>query len=500
MRSILLVLLLGAVAMAADAQTPDSTRQRATVSAALLETEMVAVGGDSTRRETITRLTGDVRVRQGETVLTSRRAVRYLDRGTIHFFGDVVIVERGDTLRSPEVRYDERTKTGEATGPLRLTDGEVVVTAPRGTYFTREKRAAFDEGVQLVDSATVLTSETGVYLSDEKRAEFAGNVHLDEPRSTLDADSVTYLRETKESFARGHVFVERRGGDGEADADSTQRTFLFGQKAYSDERRGFSRVEGDSLLQPLLARVRFDTAGAALDTFLLRAPLLESERRDSLQTFRAWGGVAMWSPDYAARADSAFSLRTEADSTTREDVRLFGSPFAWFDRVQVNADTLRVLATGGDLDTLFARSNAFAVEPDTVSGRLHQLKGRAITGFFLPDSVRVIDVRPNAEMIRQQTKDGQPDGLTQASGDWAVFQFRGEDIKRVAVAVGMQGTMYPENLVPPDLTLDGLRWRPDDRPSKAVLLGTYALPLFPGSALSPPASDADTAPPDDEDS
>lgn len=549
-----LLLLFGLLLMPrlAAGQQADSTRQPVEVSADLLEAE--TVGG-----ATVQRLTGNVVVRQGETTLTSRRATRYFDRGEILFVGDVIVVERGDTLRAPEVRYNTRTKTGVALGPLRLSDGEVVVTAPRGEYFTQEKRAEFDEGVQLIDSVTVLTSRTGTYFSEEKRAEFAGDVRLDEPRSALDADSVTYLRETKEAWARGNVFVERLGGDDEAGADSTTRTFLFGSRAYNDERRNFSRVEGpasmvaapadtleappgdtlavdpapfepipdslvvDSLVvdaplpdsladaflplpppallppgTPLLVQVRFDSTGAPADTLLLRAITLEAERTDSTQTLRAWGGVQLWTPDYAARADSLFSLRTTVDSTTHEDVRFFREPVAWFDRVQVNADTLRLLATDGDLDTLFARSHAFAAEEDTVTGRLNQLKGQAIIGFFLPDSVRILEAAPNAEAIRQRLKDGRPDGAVEASADRIVLRFRGDAITRVSILTGVESTIYGENILPPDLTLSGLRWQPEARPQKDALLGDYVLPPLAGSEPPAEASEPSTEPPPDD--
>ncbi len=527
------------------AQQADSTRQAVEARAQLME-------GLTENGEAVQRLTGRVVVRQDSTVLTSQRATRYFDRGEILFVGNVVIVERGDTLRAPEVRYNTRLKTGVALGPLRLSDGEVVVTAPRGEYFTREKRAVFAEGVQLVDSATVLTSRAGTYFSDDKRAEFAGSVRLDEPRSTLRADSVTYLRETKEAWARGNVFVERRGGEDEAAADTTTRTFLFGSRAYNHERRGFSRVEGppDALLDttsapaqdslgvegplpasapdlapdsttalpdaradlpavspapalfspgtPLLAQVRFDSTGAPADTLLLRARTLEAERTDTTQTLRAFSDVHLWTKDYAARADSLHSLRATRDSVRREDVRLFRDPVAWFGQVQVNADTLRLLATEGELDTLFALSQAFAVEEDSTTRRLNQLKGRTLTGYFLPDSVRLFVAAPNAEAVLQRTTDGQPDGAYQASADRMVLRFRGDALQRYGAYGGIQSTRYAESILPANLVLEGLRWQPEKRPDKAALLGLYRLPDLAGSAPAAGASEPTPQPPPDD--
>ncbi|MEX1056015.1 MAG: OstA-like protein, partial [Rhodothermales bacterium] len=155
------------------AQERDTVRTREVeVSANLLE-------GDAVNGERIRRLTGDVRLRQEETRLWARRAVQYLDRREILFTGDVLVVERGDTLRADTVLYNSRLKTGSARGRVRLSDGDVFVRAPSGLYFTREKRAQFTDGVTLIDSSAVLTSRGGEYWSDEKRAEFYGEVRLD---------------------------------------------------------------------------------------------------------------------------------------------------------------------------------------------------------------------------------------------------------------------------------------------------------------------------------
>ncbi len=124
--------------------------------------------------EPVRMLIGDVRLNQDQTVLLADRATQYTNRNEILFEGNVLIFERGDTLRSDAVLYDRVTKVGRATGNVRLTDGEVRVTAPSATYYTSEKRTTFNDGVSLVDSASVLTSRTGTYWSEQKRARIRG--------------------------------------------------------------------------------------------------------------------------------------------------------------------------------------------------------------------------------------------------------------------------------------------------------------------------------------
>lgn len=452
----------------AHAQERDTVRTREVeVSANLLE-------GDVVNGERIRRLIGDVRLRQEETRLWAQRAVQYLDRREILFTGNVLVVERGDSLRADTVLYNSRLKTGRATGRVRLSDGDVYVRAPSGTYFTREKRAQFTEGVTLIDSSAVLTSRGGEYWSDEKRAEFYGEVRLDENRTHLESDSVTYFRETDVSIARGNVFIKRLGeGDGE-DADTLTKTLLFGRRAYNDDRARFSRIQGD----PLLVRLRQDSTGADVDTLLISAALLESSQEDSLQRLVAMDSVMIWQNDLAAVADSLVSERTSlADGFTLEEVRLFDSPLAWFQNNQISGDSLTIKARDGSVDTLLVRGNAFVARRDSVIDRIHQLKGQHLVAAFQDDSLKTLSIGPRAEAINfRSDNENMRAGAVKMSADRINFTFTGDDLRRLSAISGTEGTYYSEELMPDDLTLEGFRWLPERRPTREGLLDGMTIP------------------------
>ena len=475
---------------------------RAQQPADTVQTRTVFVGADSLIRdsETTRQLLGNVRVRQDSTLLFSDRGIEYFRPGepsyAIAFVGRVLIVEKGDSLRADSVYYDRRTKIGRATGDVRLSDGEVEVLAPSGIYFVREKRARFTEGVRLRDSTATLTSRLGTYWSDDKRAELADSVRLHAEQSYLEADSLTYFRETEVSLARGDVFIERLGGDPDdpAAADSTRRTWLFGQQAFHDERAGLSRFEG----RPLLVQIRQDSAGAEADTLALRARFLEALDTDSLQRLIAVDSVRIWQPDFAAVADSAVferfrrpadslatdsldSLATAApaadttgaprrDETRRDETRLFGHPIAWVGQAQITGDSLRTLGEGADLDSLFVRENAFIAQRDSALGRIQQVRGRHLVGVFLPDSVRHFTVGPNAEVLYFRSDDaGRLDGGLRTSGDRAEFTFIGDDLRRLFFP-GAQGEYHDASILPEPFQLDGFRWMPERRPAWRALV------------------------------
>lgn len=427
--------------------------------------------------ETIRRLFGGVFIRQDSTELWADEAIQYVNREKIFFVGNVLIVDKTDSLTADTVWYDTRHKIGTATSQVRLFDGDVVVTAPAATYYVDDKYATFDSGVRLVDSATVLVSAKGKYWTEDKRAEFLVDVRLDEDRSHMEADSVTYFRETEISNANGNVFIQRFGGDEEDDepVDSTRLTLLFGEQAYNDNKARFSRIEGD----PLVVQLRRDSTEGTIDTTLVRASLIEVSRTDSLERVIARTNVRLWQPDMAAIADSVVfdrlsppedSTRTD-DSTRFTEVRLFQGPVVWQERTQITGDTLRMVGRDDQVDTVFVRSNAFVAQMDSLLQRVHQIKGVHLTGLFRDDSLRTLDVGPNAEMVYYLADDeDKPDGAVKASGDTALFTFLKGKPSRVSVREGTEGTYYAEHLMPPDLNLQGYTWVPEKRPEKRDML------------------------------
>ena len=270
--------------------------------------------------ERLQEMFGDVFVRQDTTRVRSEYALRYLNRDEVLFVDDVVMYERGDTLRADTVRYNRATEVGRARSNVRLTDGDVDMRSDRAIYYDTEKRSVFPDSVVLVDSNRVLRAPFGTYWSDEQRAEFGGGVRLTEPGTTLLSDSLTYYREQERSIASGNVFVDRRGEE-DAQTDTTSRTYLFGDWVDNREARRYSRVEGDALL----VRVRMDSTGAPDDTLVVDARRLEAFRTDAHRRLVAVDSVRIWQPDLSAVADSAVYDRVVAptpDSAARQPVAI----------------------------------------------------------------------------------------------------------------------------------------------------------------------------------
>lgn len=499
-----------------------------------------SVSGEVVGGERLRTLLGRVHLRQDSTDLRARRATQFLDRDEILFEGAVEIADGADTLNAREVTYNSVTRVGNAVGDVRLADveaelfsrtvtyfrtarraefdepvrlvereGGAVLTSARGTYRTDAKEALFEGDVQLVDSTSTLTSARGRYGTEDHRADFFGDVRLVRPPDTrLDADSLTHYRDTEVSYAFGNVRIERFGGEeGEAaEADSARRTLLFGGTAFHDERARFSRVERD----PLLVRLQTDSTGAT-DTLLVRAVVLEASQPDSLdaralpagatlQRLVARRAVQLYGPRLAAVADSAVFDRAEfepegsmtAAPPVEDVIRLFREPVAWMHQrgsavvTEVSGDSIRVSARGESVDSVRVTGRAFTARPDSALGRINQIRGRHLLALFAQDSLRWIKVWPNAEAVYFRADDaGALEGAVRFSADSLAFRFRGDDLRDVRGVRGIEGTYYDLGLIPEPLRLDGFRYEPERRPTRAALLGDAPLRDLPPAPDGP---------------
>ncbi len=414
-------------------------------------------------------LIGNVRLRQEETRLRADRATQYPDRDEILFVGNVVVFERGDTLSANRLLYNRTSKISRASGSVRLTDGDVVVTAPSAVYNTRNKRTDFREGVILVDSASVLVSDTGTYWSESKRAAFAGNVRLETDDASVIADSVDYERETEVSRARGNVFVYSFETSVDSLAtDTTSATALVADWAFNDRRTSRERLGGNVLL----FQVRFDSS--SVDTLLMNSESLRIEKSDTLNRMWSTGGVRIWNMDMSATADSVFYETRTSAGVRRETIHLFDDPVSWFQSSQIYGDTLRIASTGGEPDSLTVKGHTFLAESDSVLARIHQVKGRDLVGRFLGAGNRRMIVEPNAEAL-YFLKDGKaPNGAVRTTADRIAFVFVDDSLRHVRAEGGVEGSYFPEDQLS-DQQLEGFRWMQERRPRKTDLVSDARL-------------------------
>ena len=469
--------------------------------------------GTSGESGDVVELVGNVQLRQDTTDLRSDRAVYYQTLGEVVLTGSVEIVSGQDTLTADVVEYDSNTKVAEARGAVRIGDGEstlfapfvtydsqaevsafegggrilhesAVITAPSGTYSSARRFARLDGPVVLEDSSGTLTADRGTYDVDVRRADFAGDVAIRRPDASVDADSVVYFRRTERARGYGRVVLEQIGTGGAgsngsegAPADSTRRTFLFGELLLFDGDDETASMRGDDRAEPLLVTLRADSA--RVDTTVLRAPRIDAARlvvgADTSTVLTAAGGARLWGQRLAAVADSARFVRSRLpDSTEVDRLALFGPPrpSVWADGAQLTGDTLRARTLDGAVDSLSVLGTAFAARLDSTLGRLQQIAGRQMAGLFDGDALRRLSVWSNAQAITfRANAAGQLDGAYEVSADSMAFLFRESELRDVLIYRGIESTAYGGQNAPESARLPGFAYAADGAPTKAGLLG-----------------------------
>ena len=381
--------------------------------------------------------------------------------GFIRFWGDVEIIEKGDTIRAERVRYQRDEKIGEADGNVRLTDGEVHLEAPSAMYYSNEERTVFNAGVVYRDSSATLTAERATYLSADNRAEFAGHVLLTQDDMEVHADSVLHLRETEESRAWGRIAAEQWS------ASDSLRTFILADSLYRHAGMDSVRVFGHTRL------ARIDEAAA--DTLYMRAGAITMLGGDDGNRFAAVDSVIVSAAGHSLRSDS-LSSRETVDGLRIS--RITGSPRAWVDETQLTADQLD-LQEGVRVDSIRGQGNVFVATPDSLSGRVNQLTGARLLATLVDDSLRVLDIQgqSRAVLFMESEEDGSSVGF-QGSGDGLRFSFANGDLDKVAFYSGVEGTYYAEHLLDQLANLNGFIFSPEDRPARRRLLAAFWFDWF----------------------
>ena len=430
---------------------------------AFADTDSVFVEGDSlvgqqNQDEFLQFIKGDVGVLYGSTKINSDQAVRNVSKRKTSFTGNSILVDQGDTLTADALDYNEELEIGRAVGNVRLTDGEIVTSSPKGIYYVEERRVEFPEGLVLIDSLTTLVGDSGLYWTDTKIADMSGDVMMESKDARLFADSLLHYREYSISLAQGSVRYLR--------TTPNDSLWIAGDRFEYNAKDSLAIVRGD----PIFINIEYDSL--TVDTLIIRADVLHLQDRMNTSELNATSNVRIWNSSLSATADSVAYQRVGDGSN--EEIWLYGLPFIWMNQTQLSGDTMKVIVHDGNIDSLMIWGNAFVAEEDSLTNQINQVKGHTLVSTTLPDSVRIIRVGPNAEAIYFNTDEaGSPDGALEASSDEVRMVFEGDSLKTLSFSTDVKGTRYPQKSVTDDLKLDGLKWNVSERPYKHQLLGEF---------------------------
>jgi len=198
----------------------------------------------------MTFLVGNVKLKEGNTIIYCDSMVRNSRENILESFGHVHINDNDSTnIYSDYMKYQVDTRMVYFQKNVKLTDGKGVLTTEELQYDLKNKVGVYDHGGKIVNKESVLTSEEGTYFEDTKDVHFKKNVVMRDPQYDLSADSLLYNTQTQVSTFITETFIQFK--------DSTRRTVrtssgyydLKNRKAYFGKRPvitdGSQRITGD---------------------------------------------------------------------------------------------------------------------------------------------------------------------------------------------------------------------------------------------------------------
>jgi lipopolysaccharide export system protein LptA len=363
-------------------------------------------------------LIGNVKFRQGNVVVTCKRAVQYLTSNKIALEGE------------PE-----------------MYDGKMRMVGIRGMYYGDTKTAEVFDRVMLEESTTTLKAQYGKYFADEKKAFFTTNVSVEDTGSVLTADTLTYYREIQHSIADGHVII----------TTPKKGMIIYGDHFENFKQQQFSKVTGHPKV------VQVDTTGEnKRDTLVVRSTFMEAYQ-DSLERLVARDSVTVTRGSLAAEAGRVVFY------TVLDSMVLRRSPYVWYgqgkgDENQLSGDSIFIKLNKRKLRRVDVRGSALAISTaDSLFGnRFNQMSGQEIMMEFQENKIQQIDVDKTATSLYYLFEEGKGNGMNKTTGDHVTITFLDGKIDKLKVLSGVEGAYYPEKLIKNkeiDYNLRGFNWR-----------------------------------------
>jgi hypothetical protein len=115
---------------------------------------------------------------------------------------------------------------------------------------------------------------------------------------------------------------------------------------------------------------------------------------------------------------------------------------------------------------LKAYQPAFAVQEDSITRRLNQLKGDTLIADFEGGQISVIQLFPNSQILyHTKNENDEPDGAMENSSPTTILFFENGELIQAKFGQN-QGLFLPEYPELLQRRLDGFAWNPELRPQK----------------------------------
>lgn len=399
---------------------------------------------------TLTQLDGErvqklynARMNMRNVTLVCDSAYRFLDREEMRAFGNIQIDTETENIWTDTLYYYTNKELSLLRGRVIIKQDSTTLFGEKVDYNFLTKVAYFPSGIRLEDAQGTLIARTGTYFQNQDSAVFRMDVQLEDTSQYVEGDSLFINREKEYLQLYSNVFVR----------DSTNNGLLTGEYLEADST-GRRYVDRNAYL------MNVESDSSQSDTTHIFAGSILLLDQDTTTTIDALKNVRVWATKFASLSDSLFY-----DSAS-ELFELIGFLKAWQKNIQLNGPFISVQLDSSQVKQLTAFHEAFAVQEDTLTGRLHQLKGDTLTAFFNVGEISRIVLESNSQILYHTTNDaGEPDGAMENSSPRTTLYFEEGELTQAKMGQN-QGLFLPEYDALIERRLDGFSWSPELKPQK----------------------------------
>jgi len=412
---------------------------------------------------TLTEINGDrvqklinARMSLRDVTMVSDSAFRYLDRNEMRAFGNIQIDTETENIWADTLYYYTNKEISLLRGRVIIRQDSSTLFGDKVDYNFETKVAFFPTGIRLEDTDGTLIAKTGTYFQKQDSAVFRYNVQLEDSSQYIEGDSLFINREKNYLQIYNNVFV----------SDSINNAILTGEYLEADST-GRRYVRENAYL------MKIERDSVSNDTTHIFAGELLLIERDSTSTIEGLDSVKVWSSKFSSISDT---LHFDSKS---EIFTLSGAPKAWNKETQLSGPIIIVQLDSSNIKELRAYHSAFAVQQDTSTFRLNQLKGDTLIAFFDAGEISRIELFPNSEILyHTKNEENNPDGAMEYTSPTTTMFF--EDGELVQAKMGQnEGLFLPEYTDLASRTLSGFSWNPELRPQKPERIPTASLRPIP---------------------
>jgi lipopolysaccharide export system protein LptA len=404
--------------------------------------ERIIVIGDSlvgkiVDNESVREVIGNVKLSQGNVVITCNKAIQYIARNEAELIGNVIVKQDSLTLQTEKGFYYGNLKKTKSTSGIILDDTEVVLSADSGQYFFDEAKAFFQTNVKLVDSVTTLLSNELTYYRNQDKSIATGNVKISDLSNLIIADTLTHFRKTKFSIADGNVSIK----------SLKDNLTIFGDHLEDNGQLKYTLINKNPVLMQIDTTItKSDTSLTIVkfDTLLIKSKVMESFRSGT-NIFKATDSVKILRDSFASINDLTTYYRDKEKIITDKISEDAPRPVLWYENSQLIGDSITIYLEDGAIKNLTVDFNSFMLSQNkNYNQRFDQTSSDSVHLYFINNKLERAEFAGKVQSIYFMYEEEVANGLVKSTAHKAVIVFRKNEIDQVRLYGSPTSEYYPE--------------------------------------------------------